>query len=164
MESISDYIRENFDDDLVIIPWNLHTSITIRDIVFISLHVDKFRLDDLYNELIHDDDRRSYEQDYFSINSHFENYENVCLLYLVLNQSYHSNIYAVVKDDDESELFSSKFLEECLDYVIEHDFENNPIGEILAKLGFSSKIYNDGQEFSDNYLGKSGPKSARTVV
>jgi hypothetical protein len=47
-----------------------------------------------------------------------------------------------------------------MDYVTEHNFENSIIGDILKKI---SPLENDGREFSDNYLGKCGTKSARNI-
>lgn len=167
MEQISDYIIENFDNKKITIPWSCHSTIEIKDIVFISLHPDKFYLSDEYNDYIDVDDGNTscHETDYLEIRERFDNYENVCLLYLVLYRGCHTSVYASVRDDEsgDPEIFSSKFLGECLDYVNKYGFEDNLIGEVLLKLGFSSRGYSDGKEFTKQYLNKSHTKSARKI-
>ena len=163
MESIREYIIENFDnDEEIFIPWELRKSITIRDIVFISLHKDRFELDEEYDEHIF----YSEENDYYNninINERFENHENICLLYLIMNSYRHNGIFSSIYDENGElpDLFSEEFIENCLEYVTEHNFENNFIGEILNKI--KNPLQDEGQVFSDNYLGKSGTKSARNI-
>jgi hypothetical protein len=162
MEPLKDYIRENFDNKCITIPWELREYITIEDIVFMSICYHKFKLDGEYMRRIASGEMLN-RYNYVSIDECFENYENVILLYLVLYKSQYQNARVTIHtNQSESLLFSNEFLQDCLQYVMEHNFESNLIGDILLHLGLS-KPKNDGQAFSNNYLNGNNIKSARNI-
>lgn len=162
MATLKDLIRNKFNNDgLITIPWNLHGSITFEDIAFVSMRTYLFRLDDEYYS--HINSEKNYQHtEFLRISERFDNYENTCFLFVILQKEWRDNIYGMVLADDPEPgfIFSREFCDKAWDYVIEHNLNYRLFGAILIKIRYTREV-ND-EPFMYKYLGILGTKKARS--
>ena len=165
MSNVKEFIRENFNEAKITIPWDLHPFITMKDIAFISLHSRQFRLDNQYFSYIDTEEYNDscQESDNLRVVKEFENKENVCLLVAVLfREGCHNNIYSTIEIDynDSQELFTKEFLENAWNYAITHNLALGLLGDTIKKLGYRPKI--DADPFTSCYFINFRTKNARS--
>lgn len=166
MSITRDFFKENFDKERVIIPWDLHPHITLKDAALVSLYHKKFRLHKKYYKYIDTEEHNTscQEQDDLHVVKDFANIQNVCLLAAMLDRGCHDNIYSTLRidEDEEYDLFEKEFLENAWNYAMK--YEELVLGRfcsVLKKLGYKPKV--DKDIFTSHYFGNPETKSARNV-
>lgn len=154
MSTFKQFVKEQFPGDIMItIPWELHNSITIEDIAFVSIHSYAFILDDKYYEYIEKegtdpkDPCEKYEN--ITVNHQFENMDNVCFLFAILNEGCHTYI-EIVSDSIDEYIIDDHYLDNAWDYAVEHNLTLGLFGDVLRKLGCEPEVY--GGQFTSKYL------------
>lgn len=170
MATLKDLIKENFgSDEQIVIPWDLHETITLEDIAFISLQEGPlisddgpFALDEEFYSHIECKDLDYSWKDSLEIKEKFNNFENTCFLFEILSVPRYCKLTHAIKSDDTQAkpepIFSEKFLSDVRDYALEHDLLLESFGMFLQKLYIC--YYIDREPFTSKYLGRFGPKRA----
>lgn len=160
MSAIQDFIRTNIDNEMIVIPRGLCSSISVIDIAFIATSGAKFVLDDEYDHYVSNEENNDEYcnwEDTFRVRSEFDNYENICLLFAILNPGNHNRIY--IKGISGGSL-SKKYLKHAWDVAVEHNLTDTIFGDTIKKFGYKPK--SDISPFLSNYLGVIEMKSARS--
>lgn len=154
MKTLREYIfrhatEENHTKNKLNISWKLHKTITLADVILISLNMDKFTIDKKYTDYF-----ESRVGTYYTVNimTEFENHENIALLYLVMHPGYNDKICINFAYDAKIPVFSSEYLDQYSYYIHKYELEHNLVGQILDKLGFYSNIKKDGTWYTMKYF------------
>lgn len=137
MSEVAKFIEKNLQKKQITIPWEFHTLIRFDDIAFISIDINKFKLDDQYYKHIHIEENDECD---LTVVKLFENMENVCFLAAILHESYYDNIFAIMEDGHGVDgIFTDEYLDEAWNYAAKHNRHIKLMGDIIKKLGYRPK-------------------------
>lgn len=167
MSAIQEFIRKNIDSGTIVIPWSMSSLITIADVAFIATQKTgcTFILHKDYKIYIgpaghdgEDDNVYCDWEDKFEVRSEFDNYENICLLFVLLYRGHHNGayIYGLPKGT-----IGERYLRQAWDFAVEHDLTHTQFGTLIRKFGYIPEVNID--PFLNNYLGRIEMKSSRNV-
>jgi len=156
MSIFRQFLIDNIKEESVIIPWELHTSITLEDVVYISVSKSEYILENTYDEHITIDDCEACRgMDFMYIKKHFDNMENVCLLYLILYESCHDMIFTSIDTNDISPtIFTEKFIEDAWVYARVNKLTHSLFSDTIKKLGYDASKEDYENAFRIIYLNK----------
>ena len=150
MSTVKEFIRANFDEDHVVIPWELHATIGFRDVALMSLYPEKFELDNEYRDYVEIETSceglTCSELDMLSILKPFKNTKNVCLAATVLFDHCHEYVGTrqgmpdggrkAVFDD----AYKNEFLKKAWNYAVRHDLTGRSFGRAILKLNYEPEV------------------------
>jgi hypothetical protein len=162
MSLVKEFIKENINKQIILIPWELHPHFKFDDIAFISL-LNNFVLDKTYYSHVRiDNETITYIRfDNIWLAKRFDNYMNICLLMAIKHEGRCTMIDGRATCDTLS-IFNDNYIESAWEFAVENNLTNCKFGNIVRKL--KKKQHEDNQDFVTRYLHYTNVKSARNVV